>query len=257
MSDVNKIVEGIRLGEIDVNNQELFFSTLIKGLLLKLKEDISIRKIPVPHIVVHMGSEAMYLERKGHDMSKEPYNVSNEDWIYQIVPRCIVTPGALDLVPDQLTNPYSIGQLQFEYEDMIYGLKGEFRRMPLKMSVELKYFTDSYRDMLELVQQVITKLSFIRTYDIMYMGQAIKCSYRLPDNFSEEHLTELDGMTQDDRSHTLQVSLEVETNLPVFSPRTMMDAGKIITKPYLNGKYVGSYEIGDQDPNIEGIVIKK
>ena len=31
MSDVNKIVERIRLGEIDVNNQELFFSTLIKG----------------------------------------------------------------------------------------------------------------------------------------------------------------------------------------------------------------------------------
>jgi hypothetical protein len=110
--------------------------------------------------------------------------------------------------------------------------------------------------MLELVQQVITKLSFIRTYDIMYMGQAIKCSYRLPDNFSEEHLTELDGMTQDDRSHTLQISLEVETNLPVFSPRTMMDAGKIITKPYLHKKYVGSYEIVDQDPNIEGIIIK-
>ena len=37
--EVKEIVEKIRKGEIDINNQELFFSTLIKGLILKLNEE--------------------------------------------------------------------------------------------------------------------------------------------------------------------------------------------------------------------------
>ena len=150
--NINAIVEKIRKREIDINNQELFFSALIKGLILKLNEDITIRDIPVPHMITHTGSDALYLEQKGQNNAIEPLSISNEDYIYTISPRCIVTPGGIDLIPDQLTNPYSIGQIQYEDDESIYQLKGEFRRFPIKLGVELKYFTDSYRDMLELVQ---------------------------------------------------------------------------------------------------------
>ena len=245
MSD-NKMIEKIRRGEIDINNQELFFSILIKGLLLKLQEDISIRAIPVPHFIVHTGSDALYLEHKGQDMSIEPLRLSNEQNIYTTVPRCIVTPGSIDLVPDQLTNPYTLGQLQYDSGENIYNLKGEFRRMPIKLNVELKYFTDSFRDMLELTQQIITKLSFIRTYVITYMGQAIKCSYRIPDTFDEEHLTELDGMTQDEKLHTMQISIEIETNLPVYSHRTIMLTDNIISRSFIGQKEVGPNYTGEE-----------
>lgn len=222
------IIEKIRVGEIDINNQELFFSTLIKGLMLRLDDDISIRNIPVPHIITHTGSDAFYLENKGQDISIEPLEVSNETYTYTMVPRCVVTPGGLDLVPDQLTNPYSIGRFQFETSDTILGLAAEFRRLPIKMTVELKYFTDSYRDMLELIQQVLTKLSFIRTYNITYLGQMIMCSYKIPESFSNEHLTDLDGTTTDSKNRTLTLSIEVETNLPVISLPTVMLADKFI-----------------------------
>ena len=148
MSDLNTIVEKIREGEIDINNQELFFSTLIKGLMLKLNQDISIRNIPVPHIIVHTGSDALYLEQKGYDNSIEPLSISNENYIYNISPRCVVNPGGIDLVLDQLTHPYTLGQLQYDSGDNLYNLTSEFRRLPLKLSVELKYFVDSYRDLL-------------------------------------------------------------------------------------------------------------
>ena len=137
--EVKEIVEKIRKGEIDINNQELFFSTLIKGLILKLKEDISIRGIPVPHIIVHTGSDALYLEKKGQDQSIEPLEISNENYIYNITPRCVVNPGGIDLIVDQLTNPYILGQLQYDSGDNLYNLVGEFRRLPLKLNVELKY----------------------------------------------------------------------------------------------------------------------
>ena len=230
MSDLNTIVEKIREGEIDINNQELFFSTLIKGLMLKLNQDISIRNIPVPHIIVHTGSDALYLEQKGYDNSIEPLSISNENYIYNISPRCVVNPGGIDLVLDQLTHPYTLGQLQYDSGDNLYNLTGEFRRLPLKLSVELKYFVDSYRDLLELVQQVLTKLSFIRTYHITYMGQAITCSYKIPESFSGEHVTELDGTTQDDKSKTLTLSIEVETNLPVYERRTIVSSDNYILK---------------------------
>lgn len=222
------VIEKIRKGEIDINNQELFFSTLIKGLMLRLDDDISIRGISVPHVITHTGSDLMYLEKKGQDMSVEPLEISNEDYTYTMIPRCIVTPGGIDLIPDQLTNPYSIGNFQYDEGEMVLGLAAEFRRLPIKLSVELKYFTDSYRDMLELVQQVLTKLSFIRTFNITYLGQMITCSYKIPESFNEEHLTDLDGTTTDSKSKTLTLSLEIETNLPVISSKTVMSTDDMI-----------------------------
>lgn len=246
--DEKYIVEKIRKGEIDINNQELFFSTLIKGLILKLNEDISIRNIPVPHIIIHTGSDALYLEKKGQDHSIEPLSISNENYIYNISPRCIVKPGGIDLLSDQLTNPYSLGQLQYDDGESLYQLKAEFRRFPIKLGVELKYYTDSYRDMLELVQQILTKLAFIKTYNITYLGQSICCSYKLPDSFSDEHLTDLDGNTADDKSHTLSISIEVESNLPIYSAPTIMGLSHTIKRISINNKIDG-HEISKR--NIE------
>lgn len=228
------ITDKIVRGEIDINNQELFFSHLIKGLLIKLNGDISIRGIEVPHIIIHTGSDALYLENKGQDYSIEPYSVSNENYIYTIIPRCVVTPGGINLIPDQLTNPYSRGYLQYEDEGNLYNLSAEFRRLPIKLSVDLKYYTDSYRDLLELTQQILTKLAFIKTYPITYMGQQIMCSYKIPESFSDEHITELDGKTQDNKCHVLSLSIEVETNLPVYENRTVVNTDKYITKSITN-----------------------
>lgn len=225
---MNSIIEKIRREEIDINNQELFFSALIKGLMLRLDDDISIRGIAVPHLIVHTGSDALYLERKGYDNSIEPQQLSNEDYIYNVVPRCIVTPKGIDLVPDQLTNPYSMGQFQYEGDEEIINFTAEFRRMPVKLNVELKYLTDSYRDLLELTQQILTKLSFIRTYYITYMGQTIQCSYRIPDSIGGEYVTELSGDSTDSKNKTMDLTVEVESNLPIISPRAVMSADKLI-----------------------------
>lgn len=232
--DTKELVNKIRIGEIDCNNQSLFFSILIKGLMSRLDDDISIRNIAVPHIILHTGDDLMYLNVKGQNNSIEPYEVSNEDYVYNIVPRCIVNPSNIDLVPDQITNPYSNGLFQFETEDSIHTLSAEFRRMPIKLSVELKYYVNSYTELLELVQIILSKLAFIRTYNIVYMGQAIKCSYKIPDSFSGEHLMEIDGTTQDNRCKTLTLSIEVESNFPIFSNRTVMSTEHIITKELHN-----------------------
>lgn len=242
---MDTIIEQIRVGKIDINNQELFFSTLIKGLINRLDDDISIRGISVPHIITHTGSDIFYLEKKGQDISKEPTTISNEDYIYGVIPKCIITPGGIDLIPDQLTNPYTIGQFQYDYNEVLFNFSAEFRRLPIKLNIDLKYFTDSYRDMLELIQQILTKLTFIRTFNITYLGQMITCSYKIPESFSGEYLTDLDGTTTDSKNRTLSLSIEVETNLPIISAPTVMLSNNFISsykgRIFNNGKQI--YEI--------------
>lgn len=210
----------IRRGEIDLNNQSLFFSILIKGLMWKLRQDIKIRGNEVPHIILNTGDEIMYLEQKGYDHSKEPLEQSNEDYVYNIVPRCIVSPKGITLLPDQLTSPYANGRFQYEDGDNIVTFVSEFRRMPLNISVDLQYLTGSFTDSLELTQQIITKLSFIRTFNIVYMGQTIPCSYRIPESMDTEHNIEFDEADAGDRHHKLNLSIEVETIIPIFDNGT-------------------------------------
>lgn len=234
MNNIQNIIDNIRNGDLDINVQDLFFSILIKGLLYNLNGDIKVRGKCVPHYIMHTGDDRMFLAARGYDASIEPNVLSNENNIYSIIPKCIVNPAGIDLDTSQLTSPYSIGGLQYEDSTGVYMLKGEFRRVPIKLSVDLKYYTDSYTDMLELIQYVISNLAFIRTYDIMYMGQKITCSYKIPESFSDEHTMDIDGSMSDSREHTLNLSVEVETNMPVFNNRTIMSATNIITNPINN-----------------------
>lgn len=229
-----KVIDDIRGGALDVNGQELFFPLVLKGLLVNLRKCIKIRGEGVPHIITHMGDDRMWLDARGYDNSIEPLQISNENSIYNIVPRCNVNPGGITLDAGQLTNPYSVGQCQVNTDKGVYTLKGEFRRIPVKMSVELKYQTDSYTDLMEAIQYIVSHLAFVRTYDIMYMGQKIKCSYKIPDSFDGEHQMDLDGGISDGREHTMSMSVELETNMPVFSNKTMALADKIITKTVAN-----------------------
>ena len=230
---INKIASDIRNGVLDINIQELFMSNLIKGLLYHLNKEIKIRGINVPHMILHTGDDRLWIEQKGYDASIEPLNISNENNIYNIIPKCIVNPSNIDLDLNQLTSPYSLGSLQYECKDDeyegVYALSGEFRRIPLKLNVELKYYVDSYTDMLELIQYIISNLLFIRTFDIVYMGQKIKCSYKVPENFSEEHTMEIDGATSENKNHLLNLTIEVETNVPVFNNKTIVPSSLIIT----------------------------
>lgn len=223
------IIEDIKNGVLDCNNQELFFKKVIKGLLINLNEEIKIRNISLPHISYGLGDELYFLLKKGYDHSKEPGENTNEDYIYSTIPRCMVNPQNIDILADQLSSPYTRGELIYQTDDNIYTLSAEFRRMPIKLSCELKYYTDTYTDMLELVQQIISKMMFVRVFNITYMGQVIKCSYKVPDSFQDEHTFEFSGDMNDNVAKTLSLSIEIETCMPVYNNKSVMNAANIIT----------------------------
>lgn len=222
------ITDDIRNGVLDCNNQELFIKNVIKGLLINLNQDIKIRKIGVPHITYSLGDDLFFLENKGYDKSKEPNENTNENYIYQVVPRCMVNPQNIDVPLDQLTSPYSRGEFEYQTDDDIYTFSAEMRRIPIKINFDLNYITDTYTDMLILIQQIITKLMFVRTYNITYLGQVIKCSYKVPEAFQDEHTIEFSGDMSEKTNKKINLSIEVETNIPVYNLKTVMNINSVI-----------------------------
>lgn len=222
----NKILKG----EIDVNNQDLFIRSLFRALVFKLNNQVYLRNKKIPHFVLNTGDDIMYLEVKGQDQSKEPKQQINEDFIYNSVPRCIVNLGDIEVLEDQITNPYTRGNFEFEYEDSLVGLTAEFRRLPIKLTVPLKYYLDTFTDALDVTQKIMTKMLFIQTFKFDYLGQMIQASYKVPTSYSHDKNITFDGGTTDQKLRIIELQLEIETNLPVFDNRTVIQADQYITK---------------------------
>lgn len=238
------IYEKIANGEIDVNNNQLFMSTLLKALIYNLNNQITLRNKSVPHFILNTGDDIMYLENKGQDFSKEPKQVSNEDFIYNSVPRCIVGMSTIEVLEDQITNPYSHGRFEIENDDIIQNFNANFRRMPLKFSVSLKYYLDSFTDVLDITQKIITKMLFIRTFNFDYLGQTIQASYKVPTSFDHDKNITFDGGTTEQKLRTIELTLEVETNMPVFDERTVISSDEFIStiknSIIVNGENIGT-----------------
>ena len=220
----NKIIAG----EIDVNNKDLFMSILFKSLCHQLNNQLYLREKKIPHFMVNTGDDIMYLEVKGQDQSKEPKEVTNENFVYNSVPRCILNMADLEVLEDQITSPYSRGHFELEHEDQIVGFTGEFRRIPLKMNVTLKYYLDNFTDVLTVTQHIITKLLFIRTFKFDYLGETIEASYKVPTSYNHDKNITFDGGTTEQKLRTIELSLDIETNMPVFDTRTTIKADNYI-----------------------------
>lgn len=220
----SEVINKLRREEVDVNRHQLFFKSVIKGLIYDLNDELILRDVHIPHYIVNTGDDIMYLEVKGQDHSIEPVENSNEKFVYTMVPRCTIQPNDIAIQTDQLTSPYTKGNFQVSVDDILYGVCAEFRRLPVTVNVSLTYILDNYIDCLDVVQQIFSKLAFIRTYTIIYLGQTITCSYTIPDSTSVEKIVEFDGVTADSKTRTISVDLAVESSLPVIDSRTIMAA---------------------------------
>lgn len=222
------ILKEIQEGKRDINAQASFFSNMYKSLILNLNKYVKLRGKAIPHIVINTGDDIMYLEVKGQDQKLSPIEQVNENYVYNNIPRCTLTFTGINIEPDQLTSPYSDGQFQLSVDDNLYTMVGEFRRMPIKTSMNLKYYLDSFTDLLDTTQSIIANFAFIKNFQFDYMGQTIFGTYKIPDSIDNELQIEFDGITTDSKLKTIEFSIDVETNMPVWMERTIRFADQRI-----------------------------
>ena len=231
--DKNKLSQ-LRTGDPDINNQQLFFGIFMKALIYDLNHKMTIRGIKVDHFILNTGDDIMYLERKGVDQSKEPLEQTNEDYIYNTVPRCMVTPKGISLLTDQLTSPYTKGTFQYEDEEGLHQLLAEYRRMPFRMGIGLKYYFNSFTDTLECMQQLVSKFAFINNFSMSYLGQTLLGTYKLPDTIDDELMMQFDGLTQDSKYRSIEIELDAEGNIPIIQCGTITSTDTLIRNFQVN-----------------------
>lgn len=231
--DVKQVWNDIKNGELDINSQQLFLSIVSKGFIYKLNRNIMLRNKFIPHYILNTGDDIMYLEVKGQNQAIEPLEVSNENYVYAQIPRCMIQPLGINIQTDQLTSPYSYGNFQVDAGDMVYDFHAEFRRIPITYEFELKYYLDNFLDSLDAIQKIITGLAFINRFDVIYLGQKIECSYKIPDDYKTEYMMEFDGITTDLKYRTITVPIQVDTNLPVIYKDTVIPSTATIKETIL------------------------
>ncbi len=221
--------EKILKGEVNINTQQNFFTTVIKGFLFDINKYITIRGEKVPHFILSTGDSEMYVELMGPGASLDPCAPGTSDsYPYTQTPRCAVQPKGITVETDQLSNPYSRGRFSIEHEEHIYGMTAEMRRMPIKMEFDLKYYMKSMTDTFNIIQQIMTEMVFLRSFFISYMGDSIECSYKMPESFEPEYSVEFDFANTDPRDKSVSVSIELSTNMPIFDARTIAEESALI-----------------------------
>ena len=222
---------------LDLNSRENYFNKLISAFLVDISSIMSLRgSITIPHFIPSTGDDTIYLMDRGYNGSLEPCEITNQANVYyQRNPRCVCQVGGINLLNDQLTSPFVHGIGTIEGEDnngnpVVTTYSAQFRRYPVQVSIDCKYVVPTFNDVLWLTQHIITNAATIRTFKFVYLGQVLSASYRLPDAYQGEFPIEIDGTSQEDRNKTVSISLEIESNLPVYDNDTAIKTDKVILK---------------------------
>lgn len=205
---------------VDINLTEPFFNYLIRAVVAELSSvthtKIGTNEVDVPF--VFMGDDEMWCMAKGHDVN-DP--LSNESWIYQQVPRCMVKLGSISIPGDQLSSPYTRGYVSVDDSESSMMFTGQFRRMPIQTSLNLNFALPSITSSFYLLQSLCTTIPLTRYTSFVYMGQVIDVRIYLPLEQSVTIDSDLDGTSTSTRNKSVSVDVTVESNLPIYFSETL------------------------------------
>ena len=62
------------------------------------------------------------------------------------------------------------------------------------------------------------------------MGQTIQASYKVPTSYGHDKNITFDGGTTDQKLRSIELNLEIETNMPIYNERTAIELDNYIKK---------------------------
>ena len=206
---------------------ERFFAIIMKGVLSFLDKNIILNGKSIKHFVFNTGSSYMYLENDGYEFSL--CETSGEDQMYMKLPRCICNFGDISVPQEELTSQYVRGIYEriSSIDNKIKSYSAELRRLPLEISLSLQYSLSTTNESLILMQELIDKIIFQRYFNVVYLGQRIKCSIEFPQNMKFE-FNKIDLASAETREKHINLELKICTNYPIINLRTEIDGSKTI-----------------------------
>ena len=239
--EVEKWVRPWELEKFDdlYNRDERFFSILIKGLISWLNRNIVLYNKSINHFIFNTGSSYMYIENNEYGFSW--CETTGEDQMYMHMPRCLIELQDINIPTEELTQPYSRGNYERHSGNFIKGFNAEIRRLPIELSLDLKYVLSNFNEQIVLIQELMDKIVFQKYFYITYLGQMIECSIEFPGNTNPE-INKIDMSSPETNQKNLTLNIKVCSNYPLINVESEISNNKIISA------FKGSIKTFDMDP---------
>ena len=225
------------------NRDERFFSIIIKGLISWLNRNIVLYNKPINHFIFNTGSSYLYMESNGYEYNLN--ETTGEDMMYMQLPRCVMNIGDIAFPSEELTSPYARGNYERRTGNMLSGYNAEIRRLPIEISIDLRYYLSNFNETIVLLQELIDKIVFQQYYNVIYLGQVIQCSIEFPANVTPE-INKIDMTSPEPNQRNIALGIKICTNYPLINTRTETPTDKIIT----SYGYQIDIELNNQDADI-------
>ena len=207
------------------NRDERFFSIIVKGLISWLNRNIVLYNQSINHFIFNTGSSYLYMESNGYE-----YNLSEttgEDTMYMKLPRCLIEIADLNFPMEELTSPYARGNYERQSGNQLQGYNAEIRRLPIELTINMKYYLSNFNETLILLQELIDKLIFQQYFNVIYLGQIIQCSIEFPGSVNPE-INKIDMSSPDPNQRNITLDVKICTNYPLINTRTEIPTDKVI-----------------------------
>ncbi len=199
------------------DRDDRFFSVVIKGALLWLTNNIVLYDERIKHFIFNTGSSYLYIESNGYEYSMN--EVSGEDQIYMKMPRCVVSIDNVSVATEELTQPFIRGTYERIVGNEVVGMNAEMRRLPIEINIKLKYVLSNFNESIVLLEEIISKMIFIKYFKVTYLGQVIQCSLSWPTDQSIE-VNKIDMTSSETNQKNIELSLKINTSYPQIDDRT-------------------------------------
>lgn len=209
------------------NRDERFFAIIIKGLISWLNRNIVLYDESINHFIFNTGSSYLYMESNGYE-----YNLSEttgEDTMYMKLPRCLIELADVNIPMEELTSPFSRGNYERRNGNLITGFNAEIRRLPIELTINLKYYLSNFNETIVLLQEIIDKLVFQRYFNVTYLGQVLQCSVEFPANMNPE-INKIDMTSPEPNQRNITLDIKICTNYPLIDTRTEIPTDKVIVR---------------------------
>ena len=209
------------------NRDERFFSLVVKGLLSWLNRNIVLYNKSINHFIFNTGSSYLYVESNGYE-----YNVAEttgEDTMYMKLPRCLIEISDINIPMEELSAPFSRGNYERRSGNQLQGFNAEIRRLPIELTINMKYYLSNFNETIVLLQELIDKLVFQRYFNITYLGKVVQCSIEFPANYNPE-INKIDMSSPEPNQRNITLDIKVCTNYPLIDTRTEIPTDKVISQ---------------------------
>ena len=207
------------------NRDERFFSIIIKGLLSWLNRNIVLYNKSINHFIFNTGSSYLYMESNGYEYKVA--ETTGEDTMYMKLPRCIVEISDINIPTEELSAPFSRGTYERISGNQLQGFNSEIRRLPIEITINMKYYLSNFNETIILLQELIDTLVFQRYFNVTYLGKVVQCSIEFPANYNPE-LNKIDMSSPEPTQRNLTLDIKLCTNYPLIDTRTEIPTDKVI-----------------------------